>query len=377
MNTAALRRLVLCIVFSAAAISSWAMGDENPYVMDIQPHIIGVDVGIGYRGLALLPTADTTIWAYLGGVYEWMSYYRDSAGNLIAPGSLAATGSPDPGYTRIEGSWRLGIDQGFAWNPRTKRNLVEAFAFYRGRVDANQINAGELLYASSLPDRTGILLNMIQVGAAYDNVLTDAHHKGRDGVSAEVSAEWGPRFFFNTLFGDSDYLRFNGSFTWFLPLFDAAPDRPVNLFNVYLAEYLSVDYAVGLTAPVPLVVRQTFGGRNQLDGLGGQVRGVDSDSLDTNLKAVNNLEIRLNLQPIVLPDIVPGLVAFWDSGFYDQVGEAGISSPGSGFVASVGAGAYLDFLDLGTGAVYVTYRLDNVNASGNRLGFMLEFGLHF
>ena len=56
------------------------MGDENPYVMDIQPHIIGVDVGIGYRGLALLPTADTTIWAYLGGVYEWMSYYRDSAG---------------------------------------------------------------------------------------------------------------------------------------------------------------------------------------------------------------------------------------------------------------------------------------------------------
>jgi hypothetical protein len=25
----------------------------------------------------------------------------------------------------------------------------------------------------------------------------------------------------------------------------------------------------------------------------------------------------------------------------------------------------------------VTYRLDNVNASGNRLGFMLEFGLHF
>ena len=170
---------------------------------------------------------------------------------------------------------------------------MEAFAFYRGRVDGNQINARELLYASSLPDRTGILLNMIQVGAAYDDVLTDAHHKGRDGISAEVSAEWGPGFFFNTLFGDSDYLRFNGSFTWFLPLFDAAPDRPVNLFNVYLAEYLSVDYAVGLAAPVPLVVRQTFGGRNQLDGLGGQVRGVDSDSLDTNLKAVNNLEIRL------------------------------------------------------------------------------------
>jgi hypothetical protein len=353
------------------------MGDESPYTTDIQPHIIGVDVGIGYRGLPLLPSADTTIWAYIGGSYKWMSYYRDSAGNLIAPGALAAPGSADPGFTRIEGAWRLGIEQGFAWNPRTKTNLLEAFVFYRGRADANQITAGDLLYASSIPDRAGMLLNSIQLGFACDDVLSDARHKSRDGISAEVSAEWGPRFFFNTLAGDSDYLRFNATFSWFLPLFDAAPDRPVNLFNVYLAEYLSLDYAVGLAAPVPLFVRQSFGGRDQVDGLGGQVRGVDSGSLDTNLKAVNNLEIRLNLRPMVLPDIVPGLVAFWDSGYYNQVGEAGIAAPKSGFVTTVGAGAFLNFLDLGTGALYMTYRLDDVNADGKQIGFMVEFGLHF
>jgi hypothetical protein len=306
-----------------------------------------------------------------------MSYYRDGTGNLIAPGSLEAPGSADPGYTRIEGAWRLGIEQGFAWNPRTKTNLLEAFAFYRGRADLNQIKAGDLLYASSIPDRTGMFLNALQIGFAYDDVLTDMRHKGRDGVSAEVSAEWGPRFFFNTLAGDSDYMRFNASFAWFLPLFDLAPDRPVNYLNAYLAEYLSLDYAVGLAAPVPLVIRQTFGGRNQLDGLGGQVRGVDGGSLDTNLKAVNNLEIRANLQPMVLPDIVPGLVVFWDSGYYSQVGETGIAAAKSGFVTSVGAGAYLDFMDLGTGAFYLTYRLDGVNAGGQQIGFMAEFGLHF
>ena len=139
-----------------------------------------------------------------------------------------------------------------------------------------------------------------------------------------------------------------------------------------------MDYAAGFGTPVPLPVRQTFGGRNQLvEGLGGQVRGVDTDSLDTNLKAVNNLELRANGPALFNPDIVPGLIVFWDSGYYNQVGEAGISSPASGFVSTIGAGGFLDFLDLGTGAGYLAYRLDNVNASGQRFSFMIEFGLHF
>ena len=59
--------LVLCMAFFGGALSCWAVGDESPYTTDIQPHIIVVDIGIGYRGLALLPDVDTTIWAYFGG----------------------------------------------------------------------------------------------------------------------------------------------------------------------------------------------------------------------------------------------------------------------------------------------------------------------
>jgi len=353
------------------------MGDESAFTTDIQPRVLGVDVGIGYRGLALLPNATTTIWAYLGGGYEWMTYYRDSTGALVAPGALAAAGSPDPGFTRIEGAWRLGVEQGFTWNERTKRNLVGAFAYYRGRVDFNQIPSGGLLYASTIPDRTGLFLNTILAGFSYDDVLTDPRHKGRDGISAEVSAEWGPGFFYNTLSGNSNFMRFNAAFSWFQPLYDIAPDRPINLLNLYLGEYFSLDYAAGFGAAVPLYIRQTFGGRNQLVGLGAQVRGVDAGSLDTNLKAVNNLELRANLPAYFLPDIVPGLVAFWDAGYYNQVGEAGISAPGSGFVSTIGAGAFLNFLDIGTGAGYAAYRLDNENADGKRFAIVLEFGLHF
>ena len=371
---AASRYAFLLFAFLAGSLSCWARGSESAFTTDVQPRVLGVDVGIGYRGLALLPDADTTIWAYLGGGYEWMTYYRDWTGALIAPGGLAAA---DPGFTRIEGAWRLGIEQGFAWNERTRRNLVEAFAFYRGRLDSNQIQSGQLLYASSIPDRAGVFLNTILTGFAYDDVLTGPRHKDRDGISAEVSAEWGPRFFFNTLVGDSDFLRFNATFRWFLPLFDVAPDRPVNLFTLYLGEYFSLDYAAGFGAPVPLYIRQTFGGRNQLVGLGAQVRGVDAGSLDTNLKAVNNFELRANLPALFLPDIIPGLVAFWDTGYYNQVGESGIASPAAGFVSTIGAGAFLNFLDIGTGAAYLAYRLTGTNADGKVLTIVLEFGLHF
>jgi len=295
----------------------------------------------------------------------------------LAPGGLLA--AKDPGFNRIEGAWRLGIDQGLAWNERTKTNLIESFAFYRGRVDFNEIKQGQLLYDSAIPDRTGLVLNSIIAGLAYDDVLPDTHHKTFSGTSAELSAEWGPRFFFNTLKGDSDFVRFNATLRWFLPLYDQKPDEPVNFFSIYLGERFSVDYALGLSAPVPLYIRQTFGGRGDQDiGLGGAVRGVDAGSLDTNLKALNNLEVRANLPAFVSPDVVPGFLFFWDLGYYNQVGESGfIGAAGAGFVSSAGGGIFLDFLDLARGAAYMTRRLTGVNADGSVVNFVVEFGLHF
>jgi hypothetical protein len=271
------------------------------------------------------------------------------------------------------------MDQGLVWNERTSTNLVEAFAYYRGRVDSNRIQPGQLLYDATIPDRAGLLLNSIIAGLAYDDLLADTHHKTLSGISAELSAEWGPRFFLNTLMGDSDFVRFNTTFLWFLPLYDMTPDTPVNLFSVYLGERFSIDYALGLGAPVPLYIRQTFGGRgDQVIGLGKAVRGVDKGSLDTNLKAVNSLEVRANLPAFVHPDIVPGLVVFWDIGYYNQVGESGFTgTAGTGVVSSAGGGIFLDFLDRARGAGYVTRRLTGVNADGSVWNFQVEFGLHF
>ncbi|HYW83345.1 MAG TPA: hypothetical protein VFB30_08815 [Spirochaetia bacterium] len=373
--------LLVTLLFGGSALC-WADGEGSSFTYDVGPRLLGVDAGIGYRGISLLPNVDTTIWAYVGGGYEWLSYYRDASGALVAPRELAPGGllaGKDPGFNRIEGAWRLGIDQGLAWNERTSTNLLEAFAFYRGRLDFNRIKQGDLLYDSTIADRTGILLNSIITGLAFNDILPDTHHKTFSGAAAELSAEWGPRFFLNTFKGDSDFVRFNATFRWFLPLYDQKPDVPVNFFSVYLGERFAVDYAVGLSAPVPLYIRQTFGGRgDQVIGLGGAVRGVDEGSLDTNLKAVNSLEVRANLPAFVNPDVVPGFLFFWDLGYFNQVGESGFTGPaGAGVVSSAGGGIFLDFLDLARGAAYMTRRLTGVNADGSVVNFVVEFRLHF
>jgi hypothetical protein len=346
---------------------------ESPYSFDIGLRLFGVDVGVGYNGIVLLPGAQTTIWAYVGGGYETLHYNRDAAGNFIAAGTMPESDPQD--FWRAEGAWRLGMDQGFAWNARTRTNLVEAFVFYRGRYNVNQIQSDDLLYASTLADRNGSLLNTLQAGIAYDDLLFEKGHNTKSGIAAEASVEWGPGFFLNSLVGASDFVRFNGTFRGFLPVYDLAPDRPSNLLSVYAGEYFQVDYIVG--DMVPLYVSQSFGGRDQRTGLGGAVRGVDSAAYDAHLKAVNCLEVRANLPAIYWPGLVPGLVAFFDAGYYNQLGEPGTDGA-SGFLASAGAGVFIDAFDLGQIAAYVEYRIDGANADGNPWSlFAIEFGLHF
>ena len=365
----------------------------SPWTFDFILRLIGLDVGVGYRGWSLLPGVQTTFWVYGGGGWEGEHYYRTPAGDFLPPSSIGS--EADAAFNRWEGAWRAGVEQGFLWNPRTSTNLLEAFFFYRGRYDVNQ-GLSALADAPSLavlPDRDSSLLNTLQLGMAYDDLLTGAH-RWRDGTLVETTAEWGPPWLLNTVQGDSNFIRFNGQFTWFLKLYDAEPDRRRNLFSMYLGEFVNADYAIGLGGSrVPLYVRQNFGGRTQDTALGAQVRGVDKGAYDANLKAVNNLELRVNLPAIpsediaaivlprdlatLVPDVIPGLIAYLDAGLYDQVGEPGVASPQSGYVASTGGGAFLEVPGLGALILYVEYRLDAPNAEGDRLRLALEFGMQF
>jgi len=378
------RAALAAALFLALAATPLVAGDL-PLAFDVSPRIWGADLGIGYTGLELLDGRDTTLWLWAGGGWEQMPFYRDSDGSLAAEYLDLASGviehglpatinaSNDPFYQRAEGKWQLGIVQGLvaAEGP----DLVVAFLYYRGRYDAH-LTQGALIADAPLyafPDQDGIFQNSLLAGVAYQGVTKNAH-KVKSGVAAEASAEWAPSFLISAADGDASFLRLNASARFFLPLFDAVPDRDRNVFSVYAGDFLAVDWITG--DAVPLNVRQSFGGRTPRLGLGGAVRGVDSGSLDTNFKAVNNLEVRVLGPALFMPDIVPGLVVYLDAGFFDSAGSPGPAA--RGFVASTGAGVFVDLFGFAQLTGYLHWRLVGVNANGSALTpLAVDFGLKF
>lgn len=364
---------VSATAFTLACLCALAGAQERfPFLFDISPVFWGCDVGVGYRGLALVSGLDTVFWVYGGGGYEQMTYQRYPDGSLVT-GALPSGLDPStaPFYERWSARWQAGIEQGILWNPKLQSNLLDAFVFYRGRVDRNDLSdRTQLISLSSLPDKAGITQNSFLVGLNYNDISLDLRSKVQSGLYGEVTAEWVPP----SLNAIGDAVRFNATVKGFLPLFDAAPEADTNLFSVYAGDFLSADYAMGPS--VPLNIRQTIGGLEPRVGLGYAVRGVDDGSMDTNLKVVNNMEVRANLPALLYRDIVPGVLCYVDTGYYDQVGET-VANPLSGVVASVGVGAFLDVLDLSSVTGYVNCRLTGTGDDGSRLHVSVEFSAKF
>lgn len=381
--TRTVRAALAAALFVALAAAPLAAGDL-PLAFDVSPRIWGADLGIGYTGLELLEGRDTTIWLWAGGGWEQMPFYRTADGTMAGEYLDLATGtvSPmptfvppldaddDPFYQRAEAKWQLGIVQGIVAAPEDRPDLVVGFLYYRGRWGAH-LEQGRLIADTptyDFPDQDGILQHSLLAGAAYQGVVKNAHTV-KSGIAAEASVEWGP-------FNPADFLRLNASARFFLPLYDAAPERDRNLFSVYAGDFVAVDWITG--DAVPLNIRQSFGGQSPRTGLGGAVRGVDSGSLDGYFKVVNNLEVRLIGPALFTPGIVPGLVVYLDAGCFGSAGSPGPAA--GGFVASTGAGVFVDLFGFAQLTGYLHWRLPGtgVNANGSALTYFdLDFGLKF
>jgi len=52
--------VVTLVLMLGAFAPAWSMDNESPVTFDIPLRWLGADLGVGYRGLALLPGVDTT-----------------------------------------------------------------------------------------------------------------------------------------------------------------------------------------------------------------------------------------------------------------------------------------------------------------------------
>ncbi len=342
----------------------------------------GGSIDILYNGVHLFDGVDTIFENDIGAGWQTNVFYRDPVTGGLYTGSDTTVTS----YDQVEFLDDLGIRQGILWNPDQERNLLEAFLFYRLRYDhnfqtqdgnnpgfSNDINPA-LIFQSGYPDAEQILNNAVIVGLSLNTEEKDPVHKTRQGVYAEASAEWGPSFLFNSI-GGADYYRFNATLEGWLTLYTSAQKDPqLNLFSVYLADYVGVDFAGG--SSIPIFVFESYGGHYGRAANATVVHGLDDGYYGANFKALNNLELRITGPAIVWQDLVPALFVFLDTEYYNGFYNDPANDP-PGFVGSTGAGIYLNFFELCDFNVYFAYPFAGTKVGGAPYTISAAFNLAF
>ena len=332
----------------------------------------GGDFSLLYRAPRLIPGLDTIIENDFGAGYETDNYYRN-------PNGTPYSGPSDKGspvvFDRLEILEGLGVRQGILWDEARNRNLLEGFIFYRLHYDRNFTPSGAnpLIFQSGRPDSTQILSNSIIAGLSASTLERDRVHKTWDGLYGEVSVQWGPGFFFNSI-GNTDFSRLNATFKGFRTLYAAPEQGDWNLFSIYAGDFVSIDYAGG--GSMPFYVQESTGGLSPRATTDDWVRGFESGAYDTQFKVVNNFDVRFQGPAMIWPSVVPGAYIFSDVGYYSGFSGDPSSTPG-GFLASAGIGGYVDVFDLGVVTGYVALPLYGHRVDGASWTINFHFHLGF
>ncbi len=345
----------------SGSLWSFSIASIRTYWFGLVP--TGLDTVLEYRGLNLVPGRQTILENDAGAGYQYNYFYRQPDGSPVVGSDSGTT------FSQLEVVDDLGIRQGILWNPKLRRNLVEGFLFYRFHYDNNYQDPtqSQLIFQSSFPDARRALINAVFAGFDYNTTVKNRVHATWNGVYGEASAEWGPRAFFNSI-GQADYYRFDFTNWGYKTFYTSSTKSNANLFSLYGAYQVRVDYAGG--SQIPIYVMQSFGGRyfHFRDGVGDAVRGFEEGAYDTNFKAAVNLDLRATGPGVYWPILIhgyliPGIYTFLDAGYYNGYFGDPANTPG-GFLASTGVGVYLDVLGLGNvtaliGFPFVGHRIDN------------------
>ncbi len=360
--------VAVCVVVGAAG------AQENPS-FGVSPRFWGATVNLRYDFATPTPgSLETALLAGVSAAYETSTYVRlgdGSPAEALSPAYVAGSES----YNRLDAVWTLGVEQGVVAGNAGARDLLVAFALYRGQYDLPRNHDTTLFGESGLPEADGSLLGALIAGIGLDGVTTGGTSAARSGVAAEASVEWGPSFLHNQVLGAADYGRLNLTGKLFAPIF-MREERGSRRISLYQATMASIDYGFG--EQLPFQARSTFGGRSPRSGLGGAVRGYTSKRYDADLKAVFNTELRLNGPSLLLSSLVPGLLVHYDAGYFvDTRGVSATPDDGSGFVHSAGAGAYLEIGGAAQIIFYTHVLLSEESLDGRRwVPFGLGFGFH-
>ena len=280
-------------------------------------------------------------------------------------------------HNRVDLVWQLGVQQGILPRADVTADKLVTFLIYQGQLNHPFRDDDSAFFMSGRPEVEGSLRGSIIGGLAYSDVVTDQVTRQRQGFLAETTFEWGPPFLHNQVQSVADYTRATVSARGYIPLYQVPPRDDSNRFSAYLGTYAAIDWANG--PEIPLAIRQSVGGRSMRYAPGGAVRGYDPGRFDSTFKAIGNVEARMHLPAIIIPQIIPGFVVYTDGGYFADAEQVSpIDAQNTGFLLSSGIGLFLDLFSAFEVVFYTNYLWTEPDVAGRQwVPFTIGFGFHF
>ena len=375
------------LIMLTAAVYGQDSGFDNQGGREIKKEGLIIEPDINYWGM----NADVSIYGFEifedlssrlivsgGAGFRSLGYYRDENDKFIEEDDGSRNIYSDYKQLRIHTNWGAGFTQGIINREDSRNDLVYAVFKYRGIREWNieDSSRNQIIFDSVRPDKSGILLNSLIAALVCEYVDEDKQSGNLKGIYSEISVERAPEWFFNDIEGDSDFIKYYGSFSFYIPAADFINRKGETVSGIYIADCFSADFADG--NKIPLIARQTMGSLDPKNGLGGTVRGFESRRFDGEFTMANNLETRLTL-PVIRTKMSgnrlylrPGVFTFFDSGYYDL-----LDGTDPGFLLSCGGGIFGDINGIVQGMAYLSFPLKGERLDEKAMDFSLGLNFHF
>ena len=338
----------------------------------------GMNADVSIFGFELFNDLSSRILISGGAGIRSLGYYRDENDEFIEKDDGTYDVYGDFKQLRIHTNWGAGLTQGIIDNSSSRNDLLYAVLKYRGVREWNiqDDSRDQIIFNSVRDDKDGILLNSFIAALVFDSTSKNRKSGNIKGFYSEVSVERAPEWFFNDIEGKSDFIKYYGSFSFFIPFKEFLNNKAEPVSGLYLAECFSADLIGG--EDIPLLARQTMGSLSPKNGLGGAVRGFESRRFDGEFTMSNNIELRMNL-PVIKPHFMPGSTylrpgafVFFDAGYYDLLAGA---EPGT--IVSCGGGVSGDISGIIQGLAFLSFPLKGERLDEKTMDFSLSLNFHF
>ena len=339
-----------------------------------------VSIAFGYSGFSLFPGLETVLWYTFGGDLDSAGYYRLPDGTMYSGADPEVDPESDIFYYFVRSQFSLGVSQGILPGTQKNRNLLEWYFFTRFQSDSYFFQRGErenhLLLRSSLPEKDGIALIYCITGFNLSTERRQKESRVRTGFTADLCGSAAPGTGLNVVGGQRySYGGVHLDLRGFLPYVEIVSDRGLNIFSVYQGWWLRGDYVFG--EYIPLQVLQNVTGRMWNEGLGGAVRGADTNRYPAPLKIIASTDLRFNLPALGVRSLLPGAVLFFDAGYYRFFEEVR-GEDEAGILLSAGGGLFIDVFGIGEIVAQAAFLCNSTNIDGSRFTpFDLTLNLHF